>query len=390
MNNLPDRRYDIDWLRILAVLLLIPYHTSVIFVRPYVAYIKDEPNAAMEAFAYFMNQWHMALFFLVSGAATWFSLDSRTGARYIGERIKRLIFPLVFGTLAIVPIQVYFQRIYYQEFSGSYIRFYPHIFDGIYPHGNFTWGQLWFLAYLFVFSLLALPLFLYFKTDKGTRMIANIASLMEKRGALFLAAIPLAITQAVFRARWPGFQNLYDDWANFLFYLTVFTYGYVLCSDVRLRRTIENQSGVSLVLGIASMAIILALRQTGAAPAADYSPGWIAYMMLHGFSSCCWLVAILGFGQKYLNFNHRLLEYGTEAALPFYILHHAAIVAVGYWVVRWNVGVMTKFLSISIAALMLTIVVYDLLIKRLSISRFLFGMKAKRRKNSRNEMDSGL
>lgn len=382
MNNPSARRYDIDWLRILAVLLLIPYHTAVIFVRPYVAYIKDEPNAAMEAFAYFMNQWHMALFFLVSGAATWFSLDSRSGVRYIGERVKRLIVPLVFGTLAIVPVQVYFQRLYYREFSGSYIRFYPHIFDGIYPHGNFTWGQLWFLAYLFVFSLLALPLFLYLKTDKGRRMLSNVATLMEKRGAMFLAAIPLAIEQAVFRARWPGFQNLYDDWANFAFYFTVFCYGYILCSDIRLRRTIESQSGVSLVLGVISMSIILALRQTGAAPAADYSAGWILYMFLHGFSSCCWLVAILGFGQKYLNFNSRLLEYGTEAALPLYILHHAAIVAASYWIVKWNAGVTVKFLSISIIALMLAVALYDVLVKRTNISRLLFGMKAMRRPES--------
>ena len=75
-----ERRYDIDWLRVLEVPLLIPYHIAVIFTRPYVSYIKDELDAVMEAFAHFMNQWHMVLLFPVSGAATWFSLDSRTGS----------------------------------------------------------------------------------------------------------------------------------------------------------------------------------------------------------------------------------------------------------------------------------------------------------------------
>jgi len=382
MNSFSERRYDIDWLRVLAVLLLVPYHTAVIFVRPYVSYIKDEPDVVMDAFAYFMNQWHMSLFFLVSGAATWFSLGSRSGTRYIGERIKRLIVPLAFGTLAIVPVQVYFQRLYYHEFTGSYVQFYPHIFDGIYPHGNFTWGQLWFLAYLFVFSLFALPIFLYLRTDKGKLMISKIAALLERRGAIFLAAIPLAITQAVFRARWPGFQNLYDDWANFTFYLIIFSYGYLLCSDVRFSRAIEQHAGISLVFGVVSMSIILALRQIGTVPAADYSPGWILYMILHGLSSWCWLVAFLGFGRKYLNFTNRLLEYGTEAALPFYILHHAAIVAIGYYIVRWNATALAKLLIISIASLILTVVFYDLLVRRANISRFLFGMKAKRRRES--------
>lgn len=382
MNSCPERRYDIDWLRVLAVLLLVPYHTAVIFVRAYVSYIKDEPNAVMDAFAYFMNQWHMSLFFLVSGAATWFSLDSRSGGRYIGERVKRLLVPLAFGTLAIVPVQVYFQRLYYHEFTGSYFQFYPHIFDGIYPHGNFTWGQLWFLAYLFVFSLLALPLFLYLRTDKGKLIISKTASLVERRGAIFLAAIPLAITQAAFRARWPGFQNLYDDWANFTFYLIVFFYGYLLCSDIRFSRAIEKHAGMSLAFGMTSMFIILALRQAGAAPAADYSPGWILYMILHGFSSWCWLVTFLGFGRKYLNFTNRLLEYGTEAALPFYILHHAAIVATGYYIVRWNAPASVRFLIIIIASLTLTLLLYDLIVRRTNISRFLFGMKKKRRQES--------
>jgi hypothetical protein len=376
-GNSDERRYDIDWLRILAVLLLVPYHTAVIFNRGYVSYIKTTPSAAMEAFAYFMNQWHMSLFFLVSGAATWFSLGSRTGKLYLAERVRRLLVPLVFGTLAIVPVQVYLQRLYYHEFSGSYFQFYPHVFDGIYPHGNFTWGQLWFLAYLFVFSSLALPLFLYLKTHRGTHLLSRAAAFVEKPGAIFLAALPLAVIQALLRAKWPGFQNLYDDWANFAFYLTVFCYGYVLCSDMRFTNATEKHRGPALLFALLSMSVILALRQTGAAPAPDYSPAWILYMLLHGFSSWCWLVAFLGFGRKYLRFSNRLREYGTEAALPFYILHHAVIVATAYRVIQWNTCVTVKFLAITTVALAGTVIIYDLCVRRWPPLRFLFGMKNK-------------
>ena len=373
-----ERRYDIDCLRILAVVLLVPYHTSVIFNRGYVSYIKDTPSAGMEAFAYFMNQWHMSLFFLVSGAATWFSLGSRTGRQYLGERVKRLIIPLVFGTLAIVPVQVYLQRLYYHEFSGSYFRFYPHIFDGIYPHGNLTWGQLWFLAYLFVFSLLALPFFLHMKTDRGKGLISGAAAFFEKPGMIFLGAIPLALAQAALRAKWPGFQNLYNDWANFAFYITVFCYGYFLCADKRFSLAMERHRAASLIFGIASISVILALRQTGKAPAPNYSPAWIWYMVLNGFSSWCWLVALLGFGKKYLNFRNRAMEYGTEAALPFYILHHAVIVVVGYRVVKWDASVAGKFLIITALSLLTTIFIYDLCVRRWPPIRFLFGMKTKK------------
>jgi fucose 4-O-acetylase-like acetyltransferase len=374
-----ERRYDIDWLRVGAVLLLVPYHTAVLFARPYVAYIKAEPNAILEAFAYFMNQWHMALFFLVSGAATWFSLGSRSGAQYAGERVKRLIVPLVFGTLVVVPVQVYLQRLYYHDFSGSYIRFYPHVFDGLYPHGNFTWGQLWFLAYLFVFSLLALPFFLFLRTNAGRRTIEKAAALCGKSGWIFLGTIPLAVTQAAFRARWPGFQNLYNDWANFIFYFTVFCYGYIMCSDAGFTRAIVRQRKIALLMGIVSMAVILTLRQTGNAPLPDYSGGWILYMLLHGFSSWCWLVAFLGLACEHVNRGNRVLAYATEGALPFYILHHAVIVMVAYRVLRWDVGVAGQFCLITVLSLIGVIVVYDVIVRRLPPLRFLFGMKARRR-----------
>jgi peptidoglycan/LPS O-acetylase OafA/YrhL len=378
MQPLTERRSDIDWLRVLAVLWLIPYHTAVIFARPYVSYIKSDPNAAMEAFGYFLNQWHMALLFLVSGVGAWYSLESRSGRIFAGERIRRLIVPLIFGTLAIVPVQVYFQRLSYHEFIGSYFAFYPHFFDGIYPHGNFTWGQLWFLAYLFVFSLLLLPLFLYLKTDEGRRRLAAAAAFCEKRGVVFAAAVPLMLAQAAFRAKWPGFQNLYNDWANFTFYITTFLYGFVLVSDPGFSRSIQRNFKTSLVLGIISMSIILTLRQTGAAPAPNYSPAWIFYMLLHGFSSWCWLVAFLGLAQRYLNFSNRILEYAGEAVLPFYILHHAAIVTISYYVIRWNTPLIVKFITITVCSAILAVVLYDTLVRRTNVTRFLFGMRPKR------------
>jgi glucan biosynthesis protein C len=379
MSSISERRYDIDWLRVLAVLLLIPYHTAVIFTRPYVAYIKAEPNAAMEAFAYFMNQWHMALLFLVSGVGAWYSLERRTGRRFCRERVRRLIIPLIFGTLVIVPVQVYFQRLYNQEFTGSLLRFYLHIFDGIYPHGNFTWGQLWFLAYLFVFSLLLLPVFLYLKTENGRTLLNRASDFFGRRGAVFAAALPFMIAQAVFRAKWPGFQNLYNDWANFAFYITAFFYGYVLVSAQGFSQAIEKNRHVALVLGIVTMALILALRQSGIAPAPDYSGKWVLYMLLHGFGSWCILVAILGFARSYLNSRSGFLEYANEAALPFYILHHAAIVSIAYFVVGKSSSLLVEFIAIAVPATALAAGIYDVLVRRVAMLRFLFGMRPKLR-----------
>ena len=99
---------------------------------------------------------------------------------------------------------------------------------------------------------------------------------------------------------------------------------------------------------------------------------------LRAFNSWFWLVAILGFGRKYLNFNNGLLKYTNEAVLPFYILHQTIIVIVGFYIASWDIGVISKYLILSTVSFALIIALYDFVVKRVSILRFLFGMKKRR------------
>jgi len=384
-----QRRYDIDWLRVFAVLLLIPFHTAQIF-NNHDFYVRNSQLSAigMDIFTLFVHQWHMPLFFFVSGAATWFALGFRTKGQYSSERAKRLLIPLVFGTLALIPPQVYCMRLTGSSFGrsaayvfqGSYFRFYPQFFDGIAPKGNFEYGHLWFLLYLFVFSLIALPIFMYLRKEAGKNLVSRLADVCEKPGAILLLGIPFAIIQAALRAKWPGFQNLYDDWANFFFYITFFIYGYVLVSDERFKKAMERHRNVSLAMGAVLTSLIFIWRWGVGEPASDYSPAWLLYMILHGFNTWFWIIAILGFGSKYLSFSARPLLYSSEAALPFYILHQTAIVIIGYYAIRWNLNVMGKFISVCILSTVAIAVLYEVVVKRTNLTRSLFGMKAKKHK----------
>ncbi len=107
----PERRYDLDWLRVLAVLLLIYFHSAAIFytgdLREF--YIKnDSSSSEMQGFILFVHQWHMPLFFLLSGAATWFALSSRTVGEYVMERFKRLF--IILHQTVVVAIAFYVVR----------------------------------------------------------------------------------------------------------------------------------------------------------------------------------------------------------------------------------------------------------------------------------------
>ena len=375
MISKPERRYDLDWLRVLGVLLLLYFHTAAIFYVGELGefYIKnDQSSHAMSCFIAFIHQWHMPLLFLLSGAGTWFALSFRSAGEYVQERFKRLFIPFLFGTGVLVPPQVYYRLLSNPTYQDSYLQFYPQFFNGIRPQGNFEWSHLWFVIYLFVFSLIALPLFLYLK-GTGAHLLSKLSVGMEKPGAILLLALPLAAIEGALRPRWPGFQNLYDDWANFCLYLLYFIYGYLLSSDARFGQAIDRHLKIALVLAVTSMLVLFGLWETNNLPERGYL-GYILYQFLRGVNSWFWVVALVGLGRRYLNFNSKLLQYASVASYPFYLLHQTVLVTIGFYVVRWNAGVMEKFWVISTASLIVTIALYEL-IRRNNVARFLFGLK---------------
>ena len=180
----PQRRYDIDWLRVLAVLLLFPFHTARIFDTFGLWYVKNDTlSEALTYFIAFVHPWHMPLLFLLAGSSTWFALGFRSAGQYTKERFIRLLIPFIFGVLVIVPPQSYLGLLGHTGYSGSFFEWYPNFFsintsdmDG-YFLGGFTPAHLWFIAFLFIFSLLALPLFLYLRRrDSGKRLMGWLAA----------------------------------------------------------------------------------------------------------------------------------------------------------------------------------------------------------------------
>ncbi len=374
---MPERHHDLDWLRVLAVLMLIYFHTAVIFV-PGAGYHIQNPQGSvfLEIFVLFMDQWYMPLFFLIAGVSTWFALSFRTGGQYASERVKRLFIPLVFGTLVIIPPQIYFQRLSEHIDYGSYLAFYPHFFQGVYPDGNFTWNQLWFIAYLFVYSLLGLPFFLLLRREAGKRVLSRAAAWLEKPGMIFLPALPLAVSEILLRARFPGPQNFVDDWASFSYQWIFFVYGYGIGSDARIRRAIGRAWKAALFLGCLTTLTGVVWLFLGRGPEPVETGPWTLLMLLRGVNSWCWILAILGAGQRFLNVDNRVLCYANQGAYPFYILHQTVIIFFAYYVVQWGLGVPGKYLIISTASLITTLVLYDLFVRRNPVTRFLFGMKA--------------
>jgi peptidoglycan/LPS O-acetylase OafA/YrhL len=371
------RRHDIDWVRIFAVLLLVPFHTARIFNigegnagEPF--YAKSEALSwPLSHFINFVDLWHMPLLFAVAGAATWYALGFRSGRQYAAERFKRLLIPFIFGVLVIVPPQTFFGAVSSHNFDGSLFGYWPHFFTDDSPDltgyaGGFTPAHLWFILYLFLNSILGLALLLYLRRENGQRLVAGLAGWCKWPGVIFLFAVPLLLADRML-------SDVADP--NPLRHLLFFIAGYLLVANGGLQAAVDRHKGSALLLGIASAVVIGVVSANDINLGGTYAPKRIGFDLLTNLDGWLWIIAILGYGRRFLNANNRVLRYANEAAYPFYILHQTVVVAVGFYMLKLNMGVPASFTLIVIGSLIATLAVYDLIVKRVGVLRFLFGMK---------------
>jgi len=377
MTTIPHRRRDdIDWLRVLAMLVVFLYHCGRFFNNEDWHVKNLQTSYIITLSLAIVGQWMMPLFFALSGISSYYALGYQKPARYIHSRFKRLVVPLIFGVFVIIaPLQVYLERISHGQFQGSFLQFYPHYFQGWYGlGGNFAWMgiHLWYLEVLFVFSLIMLPLFICLRRNTGAALLSKIAATLGRPECIFLLAIPVVIMEYVsnipaLRSTLLGIRA-FGGW-SLLPYLVFFSLGYVIAAEVQFTAAIEKQRLAALAVGIVVTLVGFYLVESGR-PIAD----WLV-AILRGLNAWAWLIAMLGFGSRSLNFSNRFLKYANEAVLPFYILHQAVILAIGYYIVRLDLPIAAKFFIIVTVALVTILSLYDVLVKRINVLRFLFGMK---------------
>jgi peptidoglycan/LPS O-acetylase OafA/YrhL len=169
------------------------------------------------------------------------------------------------------------------------------------------------------------------------------------------------------------FHLLYDFYPNPLYFFTFFLLGYLLLADDRFEEAIGKNKLIGLIVGILWFAVWYTLISQRIR-----TPIWFGSLSRSVVSWCC-LIALLGYGKQFLNFTNRFLKYHSEASYPVYILHQTVIIAIGYFVIRWEMGVFLKFFVIVASSLAVTFALYEVLVKRTNLTRFLFGMRPKRK-----------
>jgi hypothetical protein len=403
------RRQDLDLMRAVVVGGLIFFHTARIF-DPLDFYVKDQPpNLPLTLFVLFAGLWGMPLLFVVSGLGAWYSLRSRTATGFVRERLARLLVPFLVGLLVVVPPQVYYQLRFQNQDPGSYWQFLRDFFQ-VHLGLKFPWfvrpddppdlfepAHLWFLYFLLVYSLLLLPALLYLRGG-GRQLLERLASFCARPWAIFLLGLPVAVIEAALGTEESGGWNRYA-------FIPFLLYGFLLAADPRFGEAIRRHARAALLVGVPAMVMLLGLgfyvsEVAGQDPAVAYD-GWsVLWRFVKGIGAWAWIITIMGAAMSVVRrrarqptpaaprqprpadpadgtprLRNRAIRYANQAVLPVYVLHQTVIVMIGFYVVQWDLPTLAKYLVISFTALVATVVLYDVGVRRTAVTRVLFGMK---------------
>jgi glucans biosynthesis protein C len=375
-----ERKYFIDWVRVLAFFLLIFFHCAMPFVT-FGWEIKDKAQSVgLSRFIWWLHQWRLPLLFFISGVGIHFSLSKRTVFLFAGERVVRLFIPLLFAMFFTIPLQVYFEWLQQGKVTGSYFNFYPRVWEMVpYPEGALTWSHMWFVVYLFVFCIILIPVFSFFKITALKKLKVFIADKLSHPVATVLLFVPLVVCYFTLYLKYPEQQSLLDDWFLFVFSLTLVMYGYILAGSDKFWENCENYRFYNLAAVIICLLILIYTYWWNFNLPEKNDENLYAYGVLNSVHIWLLILTAIGFAKKHLNFTNSFLQYANQAVYPFYILHQTIIVAIGYYVVQLNIPIAGKIAMLVIATFILLYLIYRMLIRPFILTRILYGLKPKQK-----------
>ena len=333
-----ERRYDIDWLRTLAFGVLILYHLGMYYVADWGWHLKSAQTSEwLQNLMILSGPWRMSLLFFISAIALALvqrRSDGRSGLTMVRRRTQRLFTPLLFGMFVIVVPQVYIEALSQDLIAPGYFEFWAQyinprtdlLTEHHSPIGLLTWNHLWFLPYLWAYSLLLIllraPLHRLTESERFQR-IPPVA-------AISAVVLVLMLVWLLLRTRFPVTHALLDDWYNHGRYLLVFVFGYLFALQPRWWQFVIDRRWVFFCLAMVCYLLILADRN-GVFPTLDadmaaYPEVRLIVGTVIALNLWAWIFCVVGFAGFYLNRPSPWLRYTNPAILPWYILHQTLII----------------------------------------------------------------
>jgi peptidoglycan/LPS O-acetylase OafA/YrhL len=362
------RNNYLDWLRVLGILFVFIYHSTRLYnVEEWV--VKNEIwYPSVELWNGFASSFMMPLMFAISGASLFYATGKSGFGKILKDKVLRLLIPLLVADLTQISIQAYLWNKSHSQFSGNFFQFLPQY----YHLTTIEWigWHLWYLYYLFIFSIVLYPLMRWLR-GRGRSFLSRLDVWLSKRGGVYILALPILL-MLLLPSDFP-LMEMNGGWP-YLTYLFFLLWGFLIVSDERLQESIRKLRWVSLSIGLALVIGFVTVYSQIADPDI-ISPILILAGAMRAFGGWICVLAFFGLGKQYLTTRTLRLDYANEAVLPFYILHQTVLVGVGYIVLQWGVPDALEWAIVVVISFAVIMVVYEYLVRRWNVMRFLFGMK---------------
>lgn len=345
-----ERHYGLDWLRVAAFGILILYHVGMVFVPwPFHAKLAQEDRVAPVMMI--ANSWRLALLFLVAGYASRALLSRGGGAGgFAASRSRRLLIPLVFGMAVVVPPQPWVELVMQHGYGGGLWRFWTGDYLGFRKVAGIdlpTWNHLWFVAYLWVYSvMLALAAGLFGRAGPAVQRAYD-----RVFGGWGAVVLPMAWLVTVSTVLFPGGREthaLWGDWVAHASYLPMFLWGFGLAGSAGVLPWLQRRWRPMLALAVVAYVVVAGVERTWPRSAAPYPYG-LAYAAARGVQGWATIAALLGIASRYWNRDHPWRATLTEAVFPFYIVHQTIIVVGAWWLAGRGLADGVEFLILVAA-----------------------------------------
>ncbi|MEP0266335.1 acyltransferase family protein [Dokdonia sp.] len=363
------RRYDLDWLRVIAILAVYLHHIGMPFNGDKFHIMNSESSKVLDDIMVFFEQFRLPLLFLISGTGTMFAFSKRSWFQFLKERSTRLVIPLIFGVLFIVPPQTYYEFI---DNYNSYID--------VYKNGAFETNHLWFIVNLFVLSIVLIPLILLLKSSKSNALIALLDTITSKKYGILLWVVPLIIITIFLKKIYPSDSKDITNLSSTFYYSYFFISGMLFTvsknswNHLRLHRKFNF---IAFVISTILFYTYYFLPGDYISPYLSISSRWSIWYLVCALVSWTLVTTLLGYGQTWFNKKSTLLKKCNEAIYPFYILHQTIIIILGYYIIQLDIGILSKIGLLVVTSFPLIVIIYRVLIYPFKIPRILFGMKKK-------------
>jgi len=345
-----ERRHDIDWLRVIAIALLLIYHIGIVY-QPWGKYIgfiqSEETSMAIWIPMALLNVWRIPLLFFVSGMGVCFALRRRNWKQLLLDRTKRILLPLIFGSFFIVPIHVFiFQKYYEQEIVYSPSE-----------------GHLWFLLNICIYVIQIIG-FAFLDKNYDYKFFNFFRKLLKHPYFIYLFLIPFIIEAELLN---PEYFSLYVGTGHgFILGMLAFFFGFLFIAIGETFWTaLDKIKTVSLIIAFSLYLVRLFYFDLSA-------PNF-----LMSIESMNWIFAVLGFGHKYLNKPGKILSYLSQAVYPVYIVHMIFLFLASSIFLPLNLPLALNLILIVVFTFIGCFVTYELIIRRVGFIRPLFGLKGK-------------